>query len=274
MAEQQSKPTTEEAGTNSEQAIFKKPFLSRRLIPLAIAIVLLIAGCWGSSGTPESEPEATRSTPTVIPTRQSSRPTQSNAALTRIAASLAQTEDEQPTATPTEPAADSALIPLPTVTPTIMPSPVATRTVELNGEATLRLQLANQNFESSGQPVVIALEPRSYVLGGETMTESDEWCSQLGPTGLIFDLTYTLHPSTENLHVGGELRLYDGFCGQWGSLGNLLSYVPVSINVPVGTTAIFEPALLVQGSFFGLPNVLEVTTGVYLDLSIRNPYPQ
>jgi hypothetical protein len=153
----------------------------------------------------------------------------------------------------------------------VVPSPVATRTVELSGDATLRLQLNNERFESSGQPVVINLEPRSYALGGDTMSQSDEWCVQLGPTGLVFDLTYTLHPATENLHVGGELRLYDGFCGEWGSLGNLLSTVPMNVNVPMGSAVIIAPTLQVQGSIFGLPNLLEVNTGIYLDLTIRNP---
>jgi len=152
-----------------------------------------------------------------------------------------------------------------------VPSPVATRTVELNGDATLRLQLNSNSFESNGQPVTIDLEPHAYVLGGDTLATSDKWCMQVGATGLVFDLTYTLQPVTENLNVAGNLQLYDGFCGEWGKLGHLLSTVPMNVTIPAGASAFLSPMLQVQGSFLGLPNLLDISTGVSLNLSIRNP---
>jgi hypothetical protein len=97
---------------------------------------------------------------------------------------------------------------------------------------------------------------------------------QVGPTGLVFNLVYTLQPITENLHVGGELQLYDGFCGEWGRLGNLLSTVPMDVTVPVGSAAQLAPTLTVQGSLLGLNNLLNISTDVFLELTIRNPSPQ
>jgi hypothetical protein len=237
-------------------------------------MVLILVGCWAGNRQADSDQTDDPATPAITQNAQNTRSPQSSAALTRVASSLAQAQDVAlPTVTPTAANATTSSIPLPTVTPTLVPSPVATRTIEIHGDATLRLQINNDTFESSGQPVVIEIEPRSFTLGGDTMTSSEMWCTQLGPTGLIFDLNFTLQPTTENLHVAGELRLYDGFCGQWGSLGNLLSTVPIEVNVPVGTAAILAPVLQVQGSLLGLPNVLDISTGVYLDLTIRNPNP-
>jgi hypothetical protein len=233
-----------------------------------------MAGCGGGRAA-EASQNRDLSTPTVTQPVTAARSAEANAALTRVASSLAAQPTSiavLPTTTPT-PLAAATEVPLPTLTPTIVPSPVATRTIDFGGNATLRLQLNNDRFESQGEPVTIPIDARTYVLGGETMTQSEEWCTQVGPTGLVFDLTYTLQPTTETLHVAGQLRLYDGFCGQWGSLGNLLSTVPIEINVPVGTTALLQPALQVQGSFMGVPNLLDINTGVFLELSIRNPNP-
>lgn len=253
------------------------PTLSRRLLPFVLGLILLLVGCFWWANDP-ADPQDQSGSPTAVVSTSSgnNRSPQANAALTRVAASLAQSQatPSAPTATPTPVAAVSALVPLPTVTPTLVPSPVPSRTVELKGEATLRLQLNNNTFESNGQPITIALEPRSYLLGNDTMTQSDEWCAQVGPTGLVFDLTYTLQHVTEDLHVTGEIRLYDGFCGEWGRLGNVLSTIPMDVNVPVGTSAILAPTLHVQGAFFGMPNVLDINTGVYLELIFRNPLPR
>jgi hypothetical protein len=277
MAEQESKPKTKEADHSPEDAHswLKVSSLAsaRWLLPLALGIMLLLAGCGRGNETAEASQQGSE-TPAITQTSDNTRSAESNAALTRVASSLAQTQDTLPTVTPTPAVADSALVPLPTLTPTIIPSPVATRTIEIGGEATLRLQLNNETFESSGQPVTIALEPRTYVLGGDVMTQSDQWCAQLGPTGLIFDLTFTLRYVTEDLHVGGELQLYDGFCGEWGGLGNQLSTLPMDITVPAGSSAQIAPTMQVQGAFFGIPNVLDINTGVSLELTIRNPSPR
>jgi hypothetical protein len=192
--------------------------------------------------------------------------------MTRVASTLAQSHIPTPTLTPVIAASD--VVQLPTVTPTLVPSPVATRTIEIRGEATLRLELDNDTFESDGQPVTLEIEPHTYVLGGDTMKQSDQWCMQVGPTGLIFDLDLTLQPVTENLQVGGELQLYDGFCGTWGSLGEQLTAVPMNVIVPVGSAAQLAPTLQVQGSLLGLDNLLNISTGIFLELTIRNPRPQ
>jgi hypothetical protein len=280
MAEQHTKPIPEEPERTPQEVHPKGAMPSRRLLPIGLGLIALLIGCFWGGNEPPAEP--LMDAPLVIPTVtrssadrssvNSSRPAQSSAALTRVASSLAQAPE--PTSTPTPVIADSALIPLPTVTPTLIPSPVTTRTIEISGEATLRLQLNSESFESSGQPVSIALEPRSYVLGGNTLTQDEQWCVQLGPTGLVFDLRFTLQPITENLYVGGELQLYDGFCGTWGNLGNRLSTVPMDVTVPAGSTARLAPTLQVQGSLMGLDNLLNISTGVFLDLTIRNPSPR
>jgi hypothetical protein len=277
MAEQDFKPTTEEPEQQPEEVhptnTVAATFSARRLLPLGLGFVVLLVGCfwWGSQADTGSTTQETLATPALTATDENTRSEQSIAALTRVASSLAQAAD--PTMTPTAAAAESALIPLPTVTPTVVPSPVATRTIEISGDATLRLQLDSETFESNGQPVTIEFEPRTYVLGNETMTQTDQWCMQVGPTGLVFDLILTLQPITGNLHVGGELQLYDGFCGTLGNLGNRLSTVPMNVVVPVGSAAQLAPSLQVQGSLFGLDNLLDISTGVFLELTIRNPNP-
>jgi hypothetical protein len=284
MAEQDSKPTSEEPQpmppdvmppeAMPEESQPSPALSSRRLLPLGLGLVALLVGCfwWGSQPAESTQQEAI-ATPVLTKTIENARSAQSIAALTRIASSLA--EAQEPTATATTGTitvtVDSALIPLPTVTPTIVPAPVATRTIETSGSATLRLRLNTEAFETNGEPITIDLEPRSYVLGGDTMMQSDTWCVQLGPTGLVFDLIFTLQPVSENLHIGGELQLYDGFCGTLGNLGNRLSAVPMNVTVPAGSTAQLAPSLQVQGSLLGLPNLLDISTGVALQLSIRNP---
>lgn len=275
MAEKDTKPTPNEPERSPGKVHPKGTLPSRRLLPIGLGLVALLVGCfwWGSQPPVESPIEERPAIPAVTQSGASSnRPTQASAALTRVASSLAQAPE--PAATATAVVADSALIPLPTVTPTLVPAPVPTRTVEISGEVTLRLQLNNESFESSGQPVTIALEPRAYVLGGSIFTQEEQWCVQVGPTGLVFDLQFALQPVTENLHVGGELQLYDGFCGTWGNLGSRLSTVPVDVTVPAGSTARVAPTLQVQGSLMGLDNLLNISTGVFLELTIRNPRPR
>lgn len=277
MAEQDSKPTSEaleETPATPEPIRSRHAISARQLLPLGLGLVALLVGCvWWGAQSDEAARQDELAAPAAAVANDNRRSEQAAAALTRVASSLAHAQEQEPTATPTAVAANSALIPLPTVTPTIVPSPVATRTIEVHGDATLRMQLNSEAFESNGQPVNLELEPRSYVLGGDSMTQSDQWCMQVGPTGLVFDLTFTLQPVTENLHVGGALQLYDGFCGTLGNLGNLLATAPMDVTVPVGTSAILAPSLQFQGSFMGLPNVLDISTGVFLNLAIRNPIP-
>lgn len=298
MADQETRPLIEETDPIPQKRQRRERTYSRWLLPLGLGLLVFIVGCfWWSSAPPPApitEGSSGATTTTQATMRQAtatpvvvSRPSQSSAALTRVASSLAQAPDPTATATAvvtnstaitaTDSGANSvangAEIPLPTVTPTLVPQPVATRTVEFGGEAMLRLQLNREDFESNGQPVTIAIEPRSYVLGGDTLKQNDQWCMQVGPTGLVFDLQLALQPVTEDLHIGGELQLYDGFCGTWGNLGSRLSTVPVDITVPTGTVVQVAPTLQVRGNLLGLDNLLNITTGVFLELTIRNPNP-
>jgi hypothetical protein len=278
MAEQDRKPTKVVPEKRLEEGHPARKVSTRQLLPIGLGLMLFLVGCFWWGNRPESETtlEEIPALPTVTPSTgqstASNRSPQAVAALTRVAESLAQSS--LPTPTSTAVVADDELVQLPTVTPTVVPSPVATRTVEIGGEATLRLELDSDSFESDGQPVTIEIAPHTFVLGGDTMQQADKWCVQVGPTGLIFDLALTLQPVTENLHVGGELQLVDGFCGEWGSLGKELTTVPMNVIVPVGTSAQLAPTMQVQGSLLGLDNLLNISTGVFLDLTIRNPRPQ
>jgi hypothetical protein len=138
----------------------------------------------------------------------------------------------------------------------------------------LRLQLASNNFQSSGRPVTLGLEPRSYVLGGELLTLQDRWCVQAGPSGLVFDLTYTLLPVTEELRVEGELQLYDGFCGSLGSLGAQRAASPLAVTIPADAAAQLVQSLQADAGLLGISDLLNTTTGVFLELTIRNPGPR
>lgn len=308
MAEQDSKPTAEVSSTNTVQNAPKqtditpthhevdnigqsnsqpttqsKALAPRYFLPAGLGVVALLVGCfWWGSQTGESSLGVATSTPAITQIATTEPISPANAALTRVASSLAQASTPMPTvtATPIDAAIASvvptndAMIALPTVTPTIIPSPVATRTVEMNGDVTLRLQLNSDAFESNGQPITLNIRPRSYVLGGNVLTQNDQWCMQVGPTGLVFDLSYTLQPVTEDLLLAGELQLYDGFCGTLGNLGNRLATTPINFTIPAATTAQISPALQAQGRLLGLPDLLDISTGVYLNLNIRNPSPR
>ena len=304
MAEQDFKPTNEEPAETAEETAEEMPEEAdpqlspkevkrhqtaspRWLLSVGLVLIALLAGAywWGSRPTtpsPATLQGSTRAsaTPTLTSTTENTRPPQAMAALTRVAA--AQLQRESPTLTdtpistmtPTAVTADSAVIVLPTVTPTLVPSPLATRTVEIRGDATLLLELGNQNFQSSGQPVSIALDPRTYVLGGDTPSIADEWCMQVGPSGLVFDVVFALTPGSGDLRASGELRLYDGFCGSLGSLGALLASSPLDVTVPTGAAAQVAPSVQARANLLGMDNLLNVTTGVFLELTIRNPQPR
>jgi hypothetical protein len=300
MAEQDSRPTNEEPAETPEEMpeeadLQLSPTEVRRhqaasprwLWSVGLVLIALLAGAywWGSRPTTPSPATlqgstSASATPTITSTTENTRPPQAVAALTRVAAAQLQRESPTPTdtpiptLTPTAVAADSAVIVLPTVTPTLVPSPLATRTVEIRGDATLLLQLGNENFQSSGQPVSLALDPRTYILGGETSSIADEWCMQVGPSGLVFDVVFALLPVSGDLRVSGELRLYDGFCGSLGSLGDLLATSPLDVTVPTGAAAQVAPSMQAHANLLGMGDLLNVATGVFLELTIRNPQPR
>lgn len=269
MAEQHSKPRSDDK--KSEIAEDSGFVSSRQLLPIGLGLILLLAGCF-FGGNQSTDPD-TPDTPAPTLT-QSSRSPEADAAITRVASSLAVATIPAPTNTPLPIKTAVAGIPLPTVTPTLVPSPVATRTIELSGDATIQVRLNNSNFQSNGQPVTISIKPRTYILGGDTLAKSDKWCLQAGATGVVFDLEYSLEPVSQALNIGGKLELYDGFCGEWGKLGNLLSSIPMNVTVPTGSSAYLSPMLQAQGSFMGVPHLLDISTGIALNLNIRNPSPE
>jgi hypothetical protein len=280
MTEQDTSPHKEEAEERVEEerpkASSGKKSSSGWLLPaglVVIALVLLYG--WRESRPPlaTSLQPSSQSTSTLTPTRANTRVVQIVATATQTATLPPQ--QEQPTNTSTaEPVTGASEIALPTVTPTLVPSAIATRTIEIRGRATLRIQLANESFQSSGQPVDMAVEPRTYLLGGDISTVSDQWCMQLGSTGLVFDMDFSILPVSEDLQVNGNLQLFDGFCGSLGSLGDLLASSPLEVTIPAGSAAQVFPSLQAEANLLGLDKLLNVNTGVFLDLTIRNPQPR
>lgn len=244
------------------------------LISTALVLVaLLMAGFWWF-GRPESAP--TGQAATATPTRSATRLLRPSTVLTRAAADAVTSPTAEPisrsTATPTA-AAVSSLIALPTVTPSLIAVEVATRTVELRGQTTLRLTLGNETFQSRGDPVTLAIDPRQLVLGGDALTQADSFCVQTGPSAVVFDLTYTLLPVSEDLRVAGTLKLHDGFCSSLGTLGEVRASGPLEVTIPADAAAQLVHTLQAKSSLLGVDDVLKTTTAVYIELTIRNPRP-
>ncbi len=246
-----------------------KPSPGLIMLTLAIVAGVMIAFWW--TGRAEA-PRTGQIVP--LPTRTESRttrPLRPSVLLTRAAADAAII----PTATPTA-AAISSLVALPTVTPVLSAAAVATvatRTVELRGEATLRLTMGNDSFQSRGDPVTLSIKPRAIVLGGDTLMQSDRFCVQVGPSGLVFDLTWALLPVSEDLRVVGTIALHDGFCSSLGSLGELRASAPLEVTIPADAAAQLVQNLQAKSNLLGVNDVLDTATGVYLELTIRNPQP-
>lgn len=233
-----------------------RPFLGR--LPTALAAVVLILGfTWWGFGAPSNGQLRQTPTPVAIATIETPTPRPPTA-----------TPMPQPTATATL-ALDLAAL-LPTVTPTSPPPEVPTRTVEIGGQVTLRLELGNPAFRASGQPLNIALEPRSFVLGGDVNRREERWCVALGASGLVFDLTLHLNPVSEMLSLNGEMQLYDGFCHD---LGPLRASAPLVVDIPVEASARLVQSLNAESSLLDLSDLLRTSTGVYAEITIRNPGP-
>ncbi len=280
MTEQDTSPNNEETEERLEEERPKvslgKKSSSGWLLPAGLVVVALVLFYGWQESRPPLAPSlqpSSQNTPTLTPTRANTRVAQTVATSTQTATPLPQ--QEPPTDTPTaEPVTSVSAIALPTVTPTLVPSSIATRTIEIRGRATLRMQLANENFQSSGQPVDLAVDPRTYLLGGDTSSIRDQWCMQLGSTGLVFAMEFSLLPVTEDLQVDGDLQLYDGFCGSLGSLGDLLASSPLQVTIPTGAAAQVPASLQAEANLLGLDELLNVNTGVFLELTIRNPQPR
>jgi hypothetical protein len=231
-----------------------------------VTVAAILIGFWwtGRAQTPQTgQAVATATRPVQAPTR----PLRPSIVLTRAAADVV-----LPTATPTA-AALSSLIALPTVTPSLPAADVPTRTVELHGQVTLRLALGNETFQSRGDPLTLPIKSRSLVLGGDTLTQTDRFCVQVGPTGLVFNLTLALLPVSEDLRVVGTLDLHDGFCSSLGSLGEVRATAPLEVTIPADAAAELVQTLQAKSTLLGVNDVLDTSTGLYLELTIRNPQP-
>lgn len=231
--------------------------LTRRL-PTALAAVVLILGfVWWGFGAPSNGQLRQTPTPVAIATIATPTPRPPTATPMPI-----------PTATPTLVIDVAAL--LPTVTPTSTPPTVLTRTVEIGGQITLRMKLGNPAFSASGQPLELTMEPRSFVLGGGVNRSEERWCVALGASGLVFDLLLSLNPVNETLSVNGEMQLHDGFCHD---LGTLRASAPLVVDIPVEASARLVQSLNAESSLFDLSDLLRISTGVFAEITIRNPRP-
>jgi hypothetical protein len=238
------------------------------LISTALVVVAMLTVSFWWFGRPESSMTGLPAPAATSPTRSATRPPRPSTVLTRAAADAV----TQPTATPTA-AAVSSLVALPTVTPSLAAVDVATRTIELRGQATLRLALGNDTFQSRGDPVGLAIDPRQLVLGGNTLTRGDSFCVQTGPSAVVFDLSFTLLPVSEDLRVAGTLNLHDGFCSSLGSLGDVRATAPLEVTIPADAAAQLVQNLQAKSNLLGVNDVLNTSTGVYIELTIRNPSP-
>lgn len=235
----------------------RRPFEWR--LPLAFAVICGLVGVlwWNTAGPGRQEP---RSTPTpialiTIPTATPRPPTR--------------TPTPIPTETPT--AVPTVLVILPTVTPTNPPTPIPVRTVEFSGQVTLRLELANPAFSAAGRPLEVTLQPRRYELGNGTHQLTDHWCTALGASSLVFDISYRLQPGSQTLSVNGEMQLYDGFCHD---LGEQRAVTPLQVDIPVEASARLTRSLNAESSLLNRSDLLNTTTSVYAELLIRNPRPR
>lgn len=235
-----------------------RPFTWR--LPTALVAIVFIGALlwWNADSNSAAEP---RPTPTpvsiaVIPTATPRPPTR--------------TPTPIPTATPTV-AVDVLALLLPTVTPSAPAPEAPVRTVEFGGQLTLRMELANPAFSASGRPLTITMDPRTFDLGGSVNAISDRWCVAVGASGLVFDLTLRLNPADETLSVTGEMHLYDGFCHD---LGARRASVPLTVDIPAEASARVVQSLHAESDLLNRSDLLQTSTGVYAELTIRNPRPR
>ncbi len=236
-------------------------------IVLCVALLSLI---WW-----RGEPPAMIPTPTLVATQWAIVPAPT--ATPRLTETTTETGAEAGTEVtgaltpiPTEPptAESAAGIPLPTVTPTLVSARVGTRTLEISGQATLRLALSSDDFKSSGRPLPLILEPHTYILGSDIPVIADRWCFQAGVSAVFFDLTMELDQPSGAINVDGEIQLHNGFCD---SPGEQTAVSPISLQVPADATAEVVHSLQADSSLFGLSNLLQTSTGIFLELTLRNP---
>ena len=199
---------------------------------------------------------------------------ESRGALVAQSTRIAAVDRLLPTATPTPVPTFTPVppeIPLPTVTPTTVPPPVPGRVIEVAGDVTLRIVVGSGDFETTGRPVVLDIPDREVSLGETALNAGDRWCTQVGISSLIFDLIFTLEPTSQTLNVGGNVALHDGFCDKPGAQR---AVSPVALAVPVGAAARVAYSLQTDEGMLDVTKLLNTNTSVYVEMLIRNPMPQ
>ena len=239
----------------------------RWLIPVIVGAGLLaIFIVWWATGRetgdlaePASVPQAATATLEATATL----------ALTAQDAAAPPPPSVKPTGQASEPRQTSAAtaVELPTVTPTAPLQDIEPRTVEIGGSATLRLTFANPNYESDGRPVLIEMEPRTYMFAGDSMAARDQWCVQLGLFNIQFDLLMEMDPASEELEVSGEVRLHDDFCDVPGLERDS---EPIELAVPADASAQIGYSLYGERKLLGVSDLLDAQTSVIVELTLDN----
>lgn len=159
---------------------------------------------------------------------------------------------------------------LPTVTPTPEPPPVAPRAVQIGGQGNLRMQMGNPDFQSSGHPIQRPIEPRTYVLDGDTPIIEDQWCMQMGLVNLDLNISFELNPTTSAVNAIGTADLYNDFCENRGSLTDSTT---ISLTIPADARSQSAYNLFAERQLLNLAGLLDMDSGVILELNISNARP-
>lgn len=164
--------------------------------------------------------------------------------------------------------ANNAQIPLPTVTPSPVAAAGPPRSAEISGVTTLRLELSNATFASSGEPMQFTLEPRTNTLSPDGSRTEDTWCLQMGVHNLQFDLILSVNPANQDLQVNGAITLRAGFCDNPGAA---LDEIPVSLAVPADATARIAYSLHGKQQLLDVSDLLNAEVAVTVELALTNP---
>lgn len=238
----------------------------------------------GSNGTTgdahSGEPQVTilEQTPTIVPTlavaliptaTPTPQPTLERLEIVPVEPAASDEEVQLP---PTGPLTESLAlaIELPTVTPTPLPPPVIPRAVDVGGQASLRMQMTNEGFQSGGRPIQLAVTPRTHLLDGETLRTEDSWCIQMGLVNIDLNLTFELQPSTSAIITRGTAELYNDFCE---NRGNLFDSANISLTVPADARSQSTYNLFGERQLLNLSGLLDMDMGVILELNIANLRP-
>lgn len=263
QGESQNTGSTSQPSTNDTSLAVLVPTRTPTAVATATPMQVAAATASQTSVPPTERPI---SLPTPTPTTGGVTETE---AATTAGPPVADTESVTTVATTGSQPITLETVALPTVTPTVSRTQSISRRVNLTGNATLRLALENDKFTSSGQPLELALEPRAWVLSTAAPRVTDQWCTQLGVSSLVFDVVLRLDPGDQSVAMDGSVELYDGFCDD--TLGAQRAATPLSVDIPADAAAQIVQSLQAESSLFNTENLLNIDTGVFIELTIRNP---